>query len=254
MNTSMLPLSIYPSVKATCASLSSFTQFSLLPVEIRLTIWNLSLQPRTVEIKYVPDSGFRSRVWEPATLRTCREARDAVIKLYPLCFGSFFHPKMTRVNFALDSIYMDRHMEDDMPHFFSTFGELEIAGLRYLAITSSIMRRYSWIEEGSQASTRRAVAALTGLKELIGVFEVRHCAPNSHVPHPQLWFGQGPMELFDELPEVLKHSWLNVKALPCPYGTEDSPGAAEFYDWEAPQFRAVYGWRPVNMDHFYTPR
>jgi len=106
-------------------------------------------------------------------------------------------------------------------------------------------------------NTRRAVKKLAGLKQLICVYDVRPFAKPSLVPYTELWYGETPMELFECLPAILRHPWLNIAALPSPYYNAEThiEGACEFFGWdlEGPELKAVYGWRPIDMDHFSSP-
>ncbi|KAK0707349.1 hypothetical protein B0H67DRAFT_587338 [Lasiosphaeris hirsuta] len=64
----------------------SFTQFTLLPVEIREQIWQLALPRRVLDLREVRHNrtylGVRSAVLPvPYIAQVCREARDAVLRL-----------------------------------------------------------------------------------------------------------------------------------------------------------------------------
>ncbi|KAI1758839.1 hypothetical protein GGR53DRAFT_471948 [Hypoxylon sp. FL1150] len=60
-----------------------FHHFSRLPSELRVQIWAMTVEPRVVEVRVVPDVGPRDamRLFTstpvPAILQTCREARYA---------------------------------------------------------------------------------------------------------------------------------------------------------------------------------
>src|SRR4051794_18031975 len=72
---------------------TTFTCFPNLPIELRLTIWKLSLPgPRTIEIGVVAPSSKKpaksclAQADEVALLTTCQESRGIALK------GTFPHP------------------------------------------------------------------------------------------------------------------------------------------------------------------
>jgi hypothetical protein len=81
--------------------MTAFPMFSRLPVELRLHIWELTVEPRTVEVrvfgshtihidytkKREPYPRLFSSTPAPATLHTCREARDHLQKNYQQAFA-----------------------------------------------------------------------------------------------------------------------------------------------------------------------
>ncbi|KAI6712168.1 hypothetical protein JHW43_005299 [Diplocarpon mali] len=96
--------------------------------------WKASCSSRTIEFDYDDIDGFTSRAADPKALRVCRESRELIIPLYPLCFGTFFHPARTRFNFENDTLFIGSDMEDTIPHLFGTFTQKEISCLRFLAL------------------------------------------------------------------------------------------------------------------------
>ncbi len=94
-----------PKVWESC--LQEFTIFPKLPIEIRQTIWKLTVRPRTVEIYRSTTRGYWSNVKVPTALRVNRDSRNAVSYLYPLCFGSVFHEPRIVFNFSMDILYFD---------------------------------------------------------------------------------------------------------------------------------------------------
>ena len=90
-------------------------------------IWKLSLRPRIVEVHRQLGTGFRPLVGPPITLEICRDSRAAVIHLYPLCFGTFWYPPITRFNFVLDAIYLDYDIYRELPFFFGIVNKSELS-------------------------------------------------------------------------------------------------------------------------------
>jgi len=210
-------------------TLSSFTLFPNLPFELRCLIWDTTCQSRLIEVEYDSLDGFSSNVGHPIALEVCQEARNAVINNYPLCFGSIFHPAKIRFNFAIDTLYIDTSVEDDMAHLFSTFREREISGLRYLAIDATFGNPE---DEHEFEGVKRAVKALEGLRELLIVFNVETLSRSI-----MGCGGEHDLELFDKLPEEISKPVFEIPPLSgIPFNG--------FQDWELGKVcRPIYGWR-----------
>jgi hypothetical protein len=114
---------------------ASFSYFPKLPAEIRLKIWKNALPgPRIIrmELKYgarVPVKagekrkpkiahfvGSRSR---PVGLQVCRESRIEALKEYELAFPTKTSPAQTYINFAMDTMVLDK-IPSYFPHTTST--------------------------------------------------------------------------------------------------------------------------------------
>ncbi|KAI0181180.1 hypothetical protein GGR52DRAFT_21747 [Hypoxylon sp. FL1284] len=62
--------------------MSTFHPFPRLPAELRTRIWALSVEPRVVEVRVLPDTRLRTKrllspTPVPAMVQTCQEARSA---------------------------------------------------------------------------------------------------------------------------------------------------------------------------------
>ncbi|KAH7384755.1 hypothetical protein BKA64DRAFT_148333 [Cadophora sp. MPI-SDFR-AT-0126] len=112
----------------------TFRPFPRLPLEIRQMIWNLSLEPRVIEMEYEEEQGFFTTCSLPSALQVCQESRSTVKKLYPECFASLWHRRGPLFNFSLDTLYIAHHFFEDMILFLSVLREKEINSLRYLAV------------------------------------------------------------------------------------------------------------------------
>ncbi|KAL6791146.1 hypothetical protein GGI42DRAFT_336534 [Trichoderma sp. SZMC 28013] len=109
------------------------TQFSNLPFELRSTIWMLTIEPRTVEIRFevgrVPFGripfgkapfGKKRRATRlgisyassptpvPAALHTCYEARSLLVRQYERAFTHGTEPRYVWVNFDTDIVSICR--------------------------------------------------------------------------------------------------------------------------------------------------
>jgi hypothetical protein len=107
-----------------------FPQFSRLPQEIRLKIWDIvTNEPRAVIIHSSsgdPYGGFRSPTPIPAALHTCLESRELALKKYELTFsardvrGGLDYPARIWFNFEQDMVYF-RHPIQAVPRNFWRF-------------------------------------------------------------------------------------------------------------------------------------
>ncbi|KAK1724869.1 uncharacterized protein BDZ83DRAFT_321873 [Colletotrichum acutatum] len=95
--------------------MASFHSFSELPFELRIHIWHLAKEPRTLVVRTCDEPAkHRRRPLEstliycrspntvPAILQTCREARN--IGLYAKAFSGGLKPRYVWVDFDLDVI------------------------------------------------------------------------------------------------------------------------------------------------------
>ncbi|KUJ15140.1 uncharacterized protein LY89DRAFT_750399 [Mollisia scopiformis] len=143
--------------------LTTFTYFPRLAIELRQMIWKLTLQPRVVELEFGNigfedqdslDSSFESYGGEndeddrvelnsrkgfytttrnPIVMEVSRDSRNAVLHLYPKCFGSLWYPKCTRFNMAIDTLYIGSGLCKVVPLFFGILSKEERHGIQYLA-------------------------------------------------------------------------------------------------------------------------
>ncbi|KAI1410091.1 hypothetical protein F5Y13DRAFT_76874 [Hypoxylon sp. FL1857] len=96
--------------------MSTFHPFPRLPTELRLRIWALTVEPRVVEVRVVPDNPLEvqrlvSPTPVPAILQTCQEARN--LGLYKRAFSEV---TATKVNVAAgaESRYVWLNLDIDM--------------------------------------------------------------------------------------------------------------------------------------------
>jgi hypothetical protein len=137
----------------------TFTLFLNLPIELRAVIWQATLNPRTIEIRYHHSSvaGWTSPTKHPQALDVCHESRATILPLYPLCFGGSHHPPQIRINFAIDTVYLSGAARSFVPHFIGAMNSFEANQLRSLAIHE----RHLFYD------IRRALRSLRGLQELL---------------------------------------------------------------------------------------
>ncbi|TVY17183.1 hypothetical protein LARI1_G003841 [Lachnellula arida] len=216
----------------------TFTLFPQLPTEIRAAVWKMTLLPRVVEMRYhgiSSDQGFTSLAEPPVALRVCKESRELVIDLYPLCFGSIYHPAHTRFNLSMDILVLGSDFEDFIPHFLGILNERELSKLRYLAIESDILTVFPFRD--MKTPLKRALANFSGLKELLIVQDVAEMKPLIHTDEDSF------MTIYEELPTEIEGckelhtgteaiSWLPTQEL-----------LDEMEVWSTPKCHPVYGWR-----------
>ncbi|KAI3554899.1 hypothetical protein CABS01_11693 [Colletotrichum abscissum] len=95
--------------------MASFHLFSELPFELRIHIWHLAKEPRTLVVRTCDEPAkYRRQPLEstliycrspntvPAILQTCREARN--IGLYAKAFSGGLNPRYVWADFDLDTI------------------------------------------------------------------------------------------------------------------------------------------------------
>lgn len=216
----------------------TFTCFGRLPAELRAEIWKATLEPRIIEMKYDLPEGFYAEHDIPVALTVCQESRNILLPHYPLCFGTIFHPAKTRFNFNVDTLYIDNSFEEDIPHLFSAFREVELKELKYVAVDSY----FNSPDDGEEfiVHLRRAMRHLKGLEELQIVYDVQILTDRT------LGCGQEdhPMEIFDTLPKDLCHPDLDIGVL------SSNEDLQEETLWKVKKVKAVYGWRrcPVPFD------
>jgi hypothetical protein len=203
------------------------TLFTSLPPEIRFIIWQLSLSPRVVEI-LASDicTSFYSQAALPVALHVCRESRQAVEALYPCYFGSFLQPKRVWFNF-------DISQEEEALHpFFGVLKETELTRLKYVAIDEAYLLDGLVDLHLTIAGPKRALRAMTDLKEMIVVRDITIGRPDDFsLPRIQMKFyaerktgeaeGSWPIDV-EELPDVQEEyrDWKlsNVLRLKAGYG------------------------------------
>jgi hypothetical protein len=131
-------------VKPQLPPLTDFTLFSQLPAEIRSIIWNLSLQPRVVDIRTITLDhhyfyGAKAAPY-PEAFRVSRDSRNAVLAQYSPCFGTFWDKPCLRFNFALDILHLGCEFTGDIPVFFNTIHDKDVAKILFLAIDMAMFK------------------------------------------------------------------------------------------------------------------
>lgn len=220
----------------------SFTLFASLPVEIRYTIWQLTLEPRIAEIS-TSTGILKTECSDPPALRTCRESRAAVLPCYPLCFGFMFQRPTTRFNFSLDTLYVPQSLGQYLPILLSTLKDFETAGLQRLAIDEQVAdsdNAYKLLND-----IRGMLTSLTGLKEILVACRVEDLA-NEGQGMKDIGYHLGlSIKFFDELPEELRGSSLRIAPLPRTDGRFPVSNERHCFPWRTvPRSRPVYAWRP----------
>ncbi|XMA14401.1 hypothetical protein WAI453_007192 [Rhynchosporium graminicola] len=217
--------------------LTSFTVFPTLPYELRCIIWWATCVTRVVEIEYDEEEGFTPRCCDPIALKVCKESRDTIIQAYPLCFGSIFHPAKTRFNFILDTLYIDNELEENVPHFFSTFGPLEISSLQTLALEDCYNEIVTPYEPTITTHLHKMVRKLPALRELCIVYNI------GGMTDRQIGCTDGhAIELYTKVPGDLDHPAVMIEPLPRIPSNADDADPLGFRLWNI-QVEPMYGWR-----------
>ncbi|KAH7007286.1 hypothetical protein EDB80DRAFT_456810 [Ilyonectria destructans] len=89
--------------------MSTFHPFARLPLELRTRIWEMTVEPRNVEVRFKDEFRVEGSVYYwmsstpgPGILQACHEARN--LGLYQRAFSFGNKPRYTWVNFEMDMI------------------------------------------------------------------------------------------------------------------------------------------------------
>lgn len=139
-----------------------------------------------------------------------------------------------RFNFDLDTLYFDISQEEEGLHrFFGVLKETELARLKYVAIDEAYLAVGVVDLHSSSAGLKRALKAMTGLKEITVVRDVTIMRPDYYSsPRKQIKFYAER-----KLGEA-EEGW--------PGEVEELPDVKEISFWKpsnAVMMKAVYGWR-----------
>ncbi|KAG4427294.1 hypothetical protein IFR05_017222 [Cadophora sp. M221] len=182
-------------------------------------IWELTCLPRVVNLKYNEEEGFTPSIYGPIALKVCKESRKTIIRSYPLCFSSTFHPAKTRFNFSLDILYIGSESKEHVPHFFSMFSLLEISSIQVLALEDCYNKGLEPFQVTLVPELEKIIAKFAALRE------------------PYLGIAR-------KLPEELRYPAVEVDPLP----KNDDAEALGFSLWTMKKCEPVYGWRRCPME------
>ncbi|KAG2416900.1 hypothetical protein HFD88_008117 [Aspergillus terreus] len=91
--------------------MTAFQLFPRLPFELRAQIWQLTVEPRTVEVRVKKDNGLWAQILHvtsstpvPAVLQVCYEARNQGLYQQAFKFPWGVEPRYVWVNFETDMI------------------------------------------------------------------------------------------------------------------------------------------------------
>ncbi len=84
-----------------------FPQFSQIPRDIRLLVWQHSLPgPRLVDLCHNCDrAGYTTKCETPAALWVCQESRKEALRFYTLSFGTSSTESTIYFDFNIDHLY-----------------------------------------------------------------------------------------------------------------------------------------------------
>ncbi|PMD23247.1 hypothetical protein NA56DRAFT_65113 [Hyaloscypha hepaticicola] len=120
--------------------------FRRLPPEVRLMIWNLTTEPRVIELIHIPWNGFTTKTPPPVALAICQESRNEVIRRYPKCFGTYYNPSNIRFNWEIDILYLGPEaVENAAAALLDRMHEKDYLSLRNVAFhESAFVSNESW--------------------------------------------------------------------------------------------------------------
>lgn len=239
-----------PPPKAVKSNLTSFSNFSNLPIEIRQIIWRLTLHPRTIEVEFHPSRGFYARVKTPVTLRVCTDSRKAVIHLYSLCFGSLLYSPNIVFNFKLDTLFFMYTMQPRIAQFLVGLTEHETKHIESIAVDQLInedMESEFVSEDNSLELFRLAIRRMPAMRQFMIVYILDDILHDHGFPESTC-----PVELFHEFTYEW-HQWMHDRG----FYWEDVFGLCEFSKlpdssqetrgFEVPKTGSLWGWRPTDL-------
>jgi hypothetical protein len=141
-----------------------------------------------------------------------------------------------RFNFDLDILYLDISQEEEgLHHFFGILKETELIRLKYVAIDSAYLGGVVDLHL-TTAALKRALKAMTNLKEMIVVCDITTREPDSS------FLRRTQMKFYAE--RDAEENWP-------PADIEELPDVQKEYGgWKLSNFMkmtAVYGWRPARF-------
>lgn len=214
-----------------------FPLFSKLPVEIRLLIWELTIKPRVVELTTCIDCcQLNASYPEVPALSVCRESRSAVIKAYPLAFGTSSCGEGTRFNFEIDIVYCPREFKNFINTFLANLNDAERHQLRYLAIDMTMCEDWDvYIRPGTDFLELDPFqyALIVGIERIVSlenVFEVYLL--DDWAVHID-WLVGGRVKLHEQLPPHLNDPDLKID--------DDLPESTRFFTYATPNSQPVFG-------------
>ncbi|KUJ17044.1 uncharacterized protein LY89DRAFT_70362 [Mollisia scopiformis] len=230
--------------------LTSFTLFSDLPIEIRQAIWKWSLAARVVEVKFNVNHGFFSTNKPPVALSVCKDSRDAVKYLYPICFGTIIHEAAIAFNFSLDTLYLDADLAPEVVPFIYSWKGLEAENLQTLAIDRYLdeeMEEFGYgIAFEAIKTLRQTTRLMPALKKVLMVAKLDDYWHEHGLPE-----GSGEIKLMESLPYDLQR-YIDEE-----WHMDDEDGASECHQlpnmddvlegFDAPSKSVVWGWRPTEL-------
>lgn len=189
---------------------ATFYPFKRLPIELRYMIWQLTLEPRVVEVQQkstwkediktlsstevatleVNESAFevfknRIRYTSMSSKPTmfficslvCKDAYNALLPMYPRCFASETHGPEIRFNMSLDTLYVDYPFDEGFFRFLKSLSHKEIVRLQRLAISETAGHILGEDCFGDAYWTKLGpwIEKLIGLNEILTVMDV--CVP-----------------------------------------------------------------------------
>jgi hypothetical protein len=231
--------------------LAFFSLFPKLPREIRDMIWRHTLEPRTVELQYSLNHGFYTRTLLPITLRACPDSRNAIIKSYPLSFGSQLHSPDIVFNFSIDTLYFDTCIQPRVTQFLVSLSKTEMESVRYIAVDEVIDEDFKGTEyvseDNAMETLRVASRVMTALKEVFIVLNVEWMLEDG------MPCGSGPIILFEDIPyELQLYMWECGSHLQNGVSFSDYVSLANVDERTADGFdvdkvTSIYGWRPTDL-------
>jgi 2EXR family len=235
--------------------LTNFHLFPKLPAEIVDRIWKLSCPQRIIEVQ-VHNTGDNKRQYSCSTAKpvpaflVCKDSRNSVLPFYPRCFNSSI-----RANLSLDTIYLDRTLEESVLDFFCDLSPKEMEELTSIAFCDEFLDRADLDNNPNPRAAKwnkiwerlkRYLQQLPSLRECKISVDVEFAS--HRIKEPMVSDQTKAIEFVKEIPDELMKRASELMILKNWKKIEDFPpyiGA----EWVHPIAKYVYGWRPEAELH-----
>ena len=231
--------------------LEIFSLFTELPIELRQRIWQLTLEPRVLEIQYKREKcQFFTKAAIPVALRACQDSRAAVAYLYPMCFDITINQPSIVFNGSIDILYFDSCLGPELTKFVLSLRKADLSRIQFVAVHRLIdLGEDDEKSEDGLFYLTKASKVMPNLKEVMIVLELDDDHHDHGVP-----YGTGPMKLYKKIPWELAEFCGHGDGLHC----DDEDGASECGEMpdmsellkglDSSNVRNVWGWRPTEIN------
>lgn len=187
----------------------------------------------------------------PSALQACHDSRAAVKYAYPACFGTVFHPPAILFNGSLDTLNFASDSTALLVAFCLSLKPGDSSKIQSIAVHAEVDPEESDEEIDGHGEgvwhLNEAAKMMPNLKEAMVAHEMY-----AYLHYHGVFDGEGPIELYDKLPELVQ-DWLCRGGPCCPGGfTEaevcDMPDESYLLrGFNKSKVRNVWSWRTKKL-------